>query len=58
MVYYVLVKRKNSKKWLDAIPLKKGITKKQAQSAVRSGRKKGFSYRIVTLPQLKKMFKK
>ncbi len=53
--YYVLIKRKGAKKWIGAIPSKKGISKKKLQSSIRTQIKKGFTYRIITGSILKRM---
>lgn len=55
--YYILVKEKTSKNWLGAIPIKKGATKTTVQKTLRAGRKKGYSYRIISESQLKKMLR-
>lgn len=53
--YYILIKRKGAKKWMGAIPSKKGIGKTKLQSSIKNQIKKGFSYRIINSTQLKKM---
>ena len=57
MRYFILIKRKTSKKWLGAIPTKKGISLNKVRSVVKSNIKQGFSYKIITDTQLKSMLK-
>lgn len=57
MAYYILIKRKKSKSWLGAIPTRKGITKAKLRKTARSQIKKGFTYRIITASQLKRILK-
>jgi hypothetical protein len=56
--YYILVKKKNSKNWLGAIPAKKGVTLKRLRKGVSGQVKKGYSYKIITSDQLKRLLKK
>ncbi len=53
--YYILVKRKNSKDWVGAIPAKSGVTLTRLKKGISGQIKKGYTYRIVTESQLKKV---
>jgi hypothetical protein len=55
---YVLVKRSSAKSWQAAIPAKAGVTKAKLRSVVAKSRKKGFSYRIVSDAELKRIVKR
>ena len=50
--YFILIKRTNSKRWLGAIPAKKGIA---LQRLRRLKTKKGFSMKVVSEAQLKRL---
>ena len=52
---YILIRRKGVKKWLGAIPTKKGATVKKLRLLISRQVKKGFVSRIVTASQLKKV---
>lgn len=54
MRYYILIKRKGTKKWLGAIPAKKGVSKSKLIQLFSRKLKKGFTYRIITQAQLKR----
>ena len=53
--YFILIKRQGSKKWLGAIPARAGVSLAKLRTNVRKFIKKGFSYRIITKAQLKKL---
>ena len=50
--YFILVRRKNAKKYFGAFPTKPGSTKTQIQKAARQQLSKQLSYRIVTATEL------
>ena len=52
---YVLIKKSGSKRFIGAIPAKKGATVTQLRKTVPKGLRKGFTFRIVTQAQLKKI---
>lgn len=52
---FILVKRKGTKRWLGAIPTKKGATVKKLRLLISRQTKKGFTSRIVTSSQLKRV---
>jgi len=52
---YVLIKKSGSKRFIGAIPAKKGATVTQLRKTVPKGLRKGFTFRIVTQAQLKKV---
>ena len=52
---FVLIKRKGSKRFLGAIPAKKGATKAKLTKSLRKKLKKGFSFTIVNSAQLRKV---
>lgn len=52
-MYYILVKRKNSSKWIGAIPSRKGVSKKDLSIKARRMLRKAYTYRIVTKTELK-----
>lgn len=55
---YVLVKRRSAKNWQVAIPAKAGVSTARLKSVISKSRKKGYSYKIVSNTQLKRMLKK
>ena len=58
MRYFVLVKKKSSKRWLGAIPAKANASLRELRKLLSSKLKKGFSARIITQTQLKSILKK
>ena len=52
---YILIKRKGSSKWIGAIPAKAGATRLRIRALMRKQLKKGFSYKIISEPALKRM---
>ena len=58
MGYAILIKRKNSKKWIGAIPVKKGVTLSTLRKTIPKSIKPAFSYRIVSTSQLRKLLLK
>lgn len=52
---YVLVKRSSAKSWTAAIPVKTGVTRSRVKTVIAQSRKKGYSYRIVSDNELKKL---
>lgn len=52
--YYILIKRKGTKRWIGAIPARKGITKAKLQSATKKNIKTPYTFRIITEAQLKR----
>ena len=55
---YVLVKRTTAKQWRAAIPAKAGVTRARLRSVIAKSRKKGYSYKIVSEPELKRLMRK
>lgn len=55
--FYVLIKRKNSKTVLGAIPARKGISRTDLRNSARRQVGKRFNFRIIAESDLKKMFK-
>lgn len=61
MPYYVLIKHRDSSTWKGVIPVRKGVSKKDAYIKARKKIRKGYRIRIITQSQLKnyiKQFKK
>lgn len=54
--YYILIKRKGAKRWSGVIPAKKSVSLSVLKSSVAKRIKKGFTHRIITQSQLKKIF--
>jgi len=54
---FILIKRKGSSRYAGAIPAKSGVSKTRLNKVVPKGLKKGYSYRIVTEAQLKRLIK-
>lgn len=54
---YLVLRKKNSKRYSGAIPLKKGTRVDKVRSEARK-RFKGFSFRILTETELKKLILK
>ena len=52
---FILIKRKGSKRFLGAIPSKKGVSKEKLKKILSKQLKRGYTFVIVTLPQLKKV---
>jgi len=50
--YFILIKRKNSKQWLGAIPAKKNASLSQLQKIKT---KPGFVRKVISEPQLKRL---
>ena len=55
---YILIKRKGSKRFLGAIPTKKGTSVSKLRKIIPKQIKSGFSARIVTETQLKQIVQK
>ena len=55
---YILIKRKGSKRFLGAIPTKKGVSVNKLRKIIPKQIKSGFSARIVTEMQLKRLVQK
>jgi len=55
--YFVLIKRKGSKRYLGAIPSKSGVSLAKLRSTVSKQIKSGFSYKIVTSSGLKNVLR-
>lgn len=56
--YFILIKRKNSKRYLGAIPARHGISLSVLRKSARKQIKSGFSYRIITEAALRKVLPK
>jgi hypothetical protein len=54
--YYILVKRKGTKKWNGAIPSKKGVPLSKLRTTIKKQIKKGYTYKIITQTGLRKLF--
>ena len=52
---FILIKRKGTKRWLGAIPTKKSATVKKLKLLISRQIQKGFTARIVTASQLKRV---
>jgi hypothetical protein len=52
---FVILKRKGSKRYFGAIPVRKGSSPSKVKKAVRKKLKKGFVFRIITLKQLRRI---
>jgi hypothetical protein len=52
MAYYILVKRKQTKKYIGIVPAKKNVSLKQLRNRVSKNIKKGYTYRIISHKQL------
>lgn len=55
---FIIIKRKTSKKLLGAIPAKKGATISKLKELIMKQKRAGFSARIVSEAQLKKILKR
>jgi len=55
---YILIKKKGTKRFIGAIPTKKGATKTTLAKKLRKQLKPGFSAKIVTKMQLKRVIEK
>ncbi len=53
--YFILIKRKNAKRFLGAIPARKGISLVELRKSARTQIRPGLQFKIVTETQLKKM---
>lgn len=56
--YFILIKRKNSKRYLGAIPARIGISISTLRQAAKKQIKKGFNYKIITETALSKFLPK
>ena len=56
--YFVLIKRKSSKRYLGAIPARSGVSLAKLRSNVSKRINKKYTYRIVTQAQLKSFIKR
>ncbi len=54
--YYILVKRKRTKKWSGAIPSKKGVSLSKLRSTAKKQIKAGYTYKITNQTGLRKIF--
>lgn len=55
---YVLIKRKGSKRYIGAIPVKKGVPISKVKRAIATKLKKSFSAKIITSATLQRLLKK
>lgn len=55
---FILIKRKGSKRFLGVIPAKPGITKATLRKQLARKIQKGFSFKIVTITQVKRVVKR
>ncbi len=53
---FILVKRKKAKKPLGLLPTRRGLSKKQVLKIAKKQIKKGLTFRILTITQVRKMF--
>ena len=58
MKYYIIIKRKNSKKIVGVIPGKEGVSKERLRIKVRKNLSKRYSFRILTKNQTKTILAK
>jgi len=56
--FFILIKRKGTKRFLGAIPARAGITLSRLNASARKQIKKGFVFAIITEAQLRKKFSK
>lgn len=56
--YYILIKRKNSKRYLGAIPARLGISLSTLRKSAKKQIKPGFTYKIITEAALRKVLPK
>lgn len=54
--YYILIKRKGSKRWSGAIPSNKGVSLSKLKTNVKKQIKKGYTYKIINQTQLRRIF--
>lgn len=55
MGLFILIKKKGAKVWKGAIPARKGISAKNLRTLARKQIRPGFTFRIITGPQLKRL---
>lgn len=56
--YYLLIKKRTSKRWQGAVPTKRGVSLAKIKSVVRKTLRRGYSVKIVTESQLKRLLLK
>lgn len=55
---FIIIKRRGSKRFSGAIPVKKGVSRAKLKKSIRNRIKKGFSFKIVTDSQLKRIIER
>lgn len=55
MKYYILVRRKGTKRWLGAIPAKSGVSLARLKQVVRRVTRPGFQAKVVTQATFKRL---
>lgn len=55
---FILIKRRGTKRFLGVIPTKPGVTKTTLRKQLTRKIKKGFSFKIVNIAQLKTVIKR
>lgn len=58
MLNYLLLKKKSSKLWEVAVPLRKGVTKATAKKQLKGAVRKGYQAMVVTETELKRILNK
>lgn len=58
MTYYIVFKRKGSKKWLGAIPSKKGVSRTELLNVIRKHLRSGFVGKVATKTQVAAILKR
>jgi hypothetical protein len=58
MVYYVLIKKKGSSKWLGALPSKRGVSLLKLRKNIRRTIKKNVDYKIISENKMRTLIKK
>ena len=54
MRYFILIKKRGAKKWLGAVPARKGVSLSRLKRIVPKTIKPGYSYRIINEIQLRR----
>lgn len=57
MAKFILIKKKGQKRWIGAIPVRKGVTKVKLQKSLKKGLKSGLTYRVTDGAGVKRVIK-
>ena len=57
MPYYILIKKKGSKRYQGIVPAKKKVSKAVLRKSLKRNLKKGLTFRIITKKELVKLLK-